>query len=358
MSVIKFSSKLRDYDVHFVDTTDFLSQFQRFAQRCFVVDENLWKLHSNGALRALANEELIVLPIDEERKSLEMVQELYDRLIERAAKRNMTMVSIGGGILQDITGFVASTLYRGINWIFVPSTLLAQADSCVGSKTSLNYKGFKNLIGTFYPPSEVYIYTPFLTTQSDADYFSGLGEVVKLHLMGGTVETEDLLALLPAIIKREPAAVLQAVRNSLLVKQSYIADDEFDTGRRNLLNFGHCFGHAIESTSRFAVPHGQAVVMGMVLANIVAHERKLLSRDLLDFVAEKLLKPALVVPARPSYLEPQAIIEAMKKDKKRTGAKLPLIMMKDRYEMIKVDDLLESEVERALTLAVGVLSIN
>lgn len=348
MSVIRIESNIHDYEVHFAETTDFLRRFERFPQRCCVVDSNVWRLYADGCLCGLDRSDIIVLPVNEERKCLETVQELYDHLIERSAKRNMTMISIGGGIVQDITGFAASTIYRGINWIFVPTTLLAQADSCIGSKTSLNYRGFKNLIGTFYPPSEVFIYTPFLVTQEDVDFFSGLGEVVKLHIMGGADKTQEIIKLLPRIVRKEPIALLTSVQNSLLIKQSYITGDEFDTGRRNMLNFGHCFGHALESTSEFEIPHGQAVVLGMLLANTVARHRRILSEELETLIAEKLLLPSLMVRPKKKHLDQNAVIEAMKKDKKRTGEGLVLIMVKEGYEMIKVNDLCISEVSYAL----------
>jgi len=353
MSVMKINSNIRDYEAHFVATTDFLREFERFPQRCYVIDSNVWRIHAEGCLRDISEEgdNVIVLPVNEERKNLTTVQELYDRLTERTAKRNLTMISIGGGILQDITGFVASTLYRGINWVFVPTTLLAQADSCIGSKTSLNYKGFKNLIGTFYPPSEVFIYAPFLATQADVDYFSGLGEVVKLHVMGGAHRAAEIAKLLPAILRREPDALLSGVRNSLLIKQSYIAGDEFDTGRRNLLNYGHCFGHALEATSDFEIPHGQAVVIGMWLANVVARNRGLLSPELHAQIAGELLLPSLVINPKKEHLDRDMLVAAMKKDKKRIGEGLVLIMLKDNYEMSKVSDLTEAEVSAALAEA-------
>lgn len=348
MSLMKIRSNIRDYEVHFAETTDFLGEFDKFPQRCYVVDSNVWQLYSNGCLREIANEDVIVLPIDEERKCLESVQELYDRLTGRSAKRNMTMISIGGGILQDITGFASSTLYRGINWVFIPTTLLAQADSCIGSKTSLNYKGFKNLIGTFYPPSEVFIHTPFLSTLEDFDFYSGLGEVTKLHIMGGPDKTQEIIDLLPSLVCRDPEALRTSVQNSLLIKQGYIADDEFDSGRRNMLNFGHCFGHALETTSNFEIPHGQAIVMGMLLANTVARFRNMLSDHLDTHISEKLLLPSLIVKPKKEALDPKAVVNAMKKDKKRTGDGLALIMMKDGYEMLRVNDLTESEVTKAL----------
>lgn len=348
-SVMRIKSNIRDYDVHFADTPDFLGGFERFAQRTFVVDENVWRIYGDNLLRDIAPaDEVIVLPIGEELKNLDSVRFLYDRLTGRAAKRNMTMISIGGGITQDITGFAASTLYRGINWVFVPTTLLAQADSCIGSKTSLNYENFKNLIGTFYPPSEVFIHTGFLATQNEQDYFSGLGEVVKLHLLGGAARAREISELLPAIMRRDAAALLTGVRNSLEIKHGFISEDEFDTGRRNLLNYGHDFGHALESTSNFEVPHGQAIVAGMLLANIVARRRELLPGQLEKSIAENLLLPSLVVKPRTAHLDANAMIEAMRKDKKRTGSDLALIMLEDEYEFSKVNDLATAEVVGAL----------
>lgn len=348
MHVMQFASNIRNYKVYFDENADFLAQFEQIKQRCYVVDSNVWELYKDRELSVISRENLIVLPISEERKTLDTVQELYQRLIERAAKRNLTIISIGGGILQDVSGFAASTLYRGVNWIFVPTTLLAQADSCVGSKTSLNYKDFKNLIGTFYPPSEVHIYAPFLATQAEVDFYSGLGEVVKLHILGGSARMQEITELLPAIRQKDAAALLTAVQNSLSIKQDYISGDEFDTGRRNLLNFGHDFGHALEATSDFAIPHGQAVVLGMLLANQVARQRELMSANFESWVAQKLLRPALVVQPKPEYLARNGIIEAMKKDKKRTGDGLALIMLHEGQEAVKVDNMTLDEAVAAL----------
>lgn len=345
---IEMHSNVRDYRVNFVDDTDFLSDYLALPDCAFILDENVWACHGDGCLSALKEEDIILLPISEERKRLESVLELYDRIMERDAKRNMTVVSVGGGITQDITGFMVSTLYRGVNWVFVPTTLLAQADSCIGSKTSLNYRHFKNLVGTFYPPTAIYIHTPFLKTQAESDFLSGLGEAVKLHLMGGEEKSAQLLGGFTAIMNRDPDAIMKAIKDSLLIKQSFIAGDEFDTGRRNLLNFGHCFGHALESATDFAVPHGLAVVIGMILSGIVAVRRGLLSPDLNNFLTRELLMPVARNALESLRFDPAPVIEAMKHDKKRTGADLTLVMLADGYQMMKVTDLTEKEALDAL----------
>lgn len=335
MSVISIHSQVRDYTVHFQNSAAFLQAFDRFPQRLFVIDANVWRCFGEGILSGIPEAERLLFTASEERKGLASVMEIYDRLMERAAKKNMTLISLGGGIVQDVTGFVASTLYRGLNWVFVPTTLLAQSDSCIGSKTSLNYQRYKNLIGTFYPPTEVHIFPDFLTTLEDADFLSGLGEVVKLHLMGGAQSTAELTAALPALMAREPGALLAAIKRSLSVKLSYMEGDEFDTGRRNLLNFGHCFGHALETVSDYAIPHGQAVVIGMLLANIASVQSGRLAASLGDLLAETLLFPSLSVPLARRYFELEPILAAMKQDKKRVGDGLVLVMMADGYSFEK-----------------------
>lgn len=342
----KVRSRLGDYAVQFAEPGDYMARLAAEPNCVFVVDENVWRLHKDGALAPLAGR-AIPLPISEEGKSLESVQMLYDRITEFAPKKNMRLVSVGGGITQDITGFVASTLYRGIKWTFIPTTLLAQADSCIGGKTSLNYKAYKNLVGTFYPPAEIYISVSYLPTLRPEDYLSGLGEIAKLCIIGGKADAEAFAAAAPALAARDAGTLLPLLRRALEIKKGYIEDDEFDSGRRNILNFGHCFGHALESATDFAVPHGTAVVYGILLANAVSRARGLMSAELESFMREKLLSPLLPAAGLPAF-SPEAVVEAMKKDKKRTGAKLALVMAADCYAMSRVSDLEEREALTAL----------
>jgi 3-dehydroquinate synthase len=337
-------SRIRDYEVRFEESPDFIAALAALPQACFAVDENVWRLYHATLLKNLPEPETIVVPISEERKSLETVQWLYEQLLPRPAKRNLTLVSFGGGILQDVVGFAASTLYRGIRWIYAPTTLLAQADSCIGGKTSLNLLGFKNLVGTFYPPAQIHIYPVFLATQNDEHYLSGVGEVIKLHLMGGRRPYEYIRTELPGLLGRQPETLVAAIQASLRVKLDFLSGDEFDMGRRALLNYGHDFGHALESVSGFTIPHGQAVVLGMLAANLVARNRSLLHAEMEQEIAEHLLLPSLMVRPHARALEPQALIQAMKQDKKRTGDLLPLIMMRDEFVFERVNDLSPHEV--------------
>jgi 3-dehydroquinate synthase len=345
---LSIHSNIRDYEVVFEESDAFIDSLSKHSQSCFVLDDNVWKIYSPTLLKELPTEQVVVIPIHETRKNLDTVQGLYDRLVEYPAKRNLTMISIGGGILQDVSGFAASTMYRGINWIYIPTTLLAQADSCIGSKTSLNYHSYKNLIGTFYPPTRIHIYIPFLKTLQETDFYSGFGEVIKLHLMGGRYLFDSLVELTSNILRRETSALTKAIQQSLNIKESFMKDDEFDTGRRNLLNFGHDFGHAVESTSNFDVPHGQAVVFGMIAANIVSRRRGLLNPTLENEIAEKILFPNLLIRPSHNALDPDAMINAMKKDKKRVGDNLALIIMDNKFDFSRRNDFTAEEASAVL----------
>ncbi|MDD5691145.1 MAG: iron-containing alcohol dehydrogenase [Candidatus Omnitrophica bacterium] len=349
MSIIRISSRIHNYQVTFGNFSSLYKTIEKkYSPGCYLIDKNVWSLYKNRYFSGLDQSKVIFIKADEFNKSLKTVQNLYDKLIERAAKRNTVLVAIGGGITQDVAGFFASTLYRGIKWVFVPTTLLAQADSCIGSKTSLNYKNFKNLIGTFYPPHAIFIDRDFNCTLRAADFYSGLGEIVKLHIMGGQGYFKTALMTLPRVIAGEKKYLDRLISNSLLIKKGYIEEDEFDWGRRNLLNYGHCFGHAVESASDFKIPHGQAVVFGIMLANIVSRKRGLLFRGLENKIFDKLLLPIVTSDVRPYLSRKGKIISSMEKDKKRIGAKFPLIVVKNRFRMAKLMDLEKKEINFAL----------
>ena len=212
-----------------------------------------------------------------------------------------------------------------------------------------NYKNYKNLIGTFAPPAEIIVYPEFLLTLSDLDYYSGMGEVVKLHVMGGKAKTEEIRSELPLLKQRDIPVLKRAIEKSLYIKKGFIEEDEFDSGRRNLLNYGHCFGHAIETVTNFKIPHGQAVVVGMILANLVSRDRGVLSDTTNGYVYDELLKPSLVVPREDLEFNANDLVQAMKKDKKRTGKDLALIMMDEQFNFTRVNDLTEQEAQKAMS---------
>ena len=355
MDGLTIRSRLGDYDVDFRDDAAWAAELCELENAFFVVDELVWRLHGQGCLAPLASRPLHLLPATEDAKTLEGLATLCDGMIAQAAKRNAVVVSVGGGVVQDVTGFLASVIYRGVDWVYVPSTLLAQADSCIGAKTSLNFRHYKNLLGSMYPPKRVIVHSPLVETLNDDHFFSGLGEIVKMHIVAGPDAMARIEPRMAALCRREQAATADAVRASLSIKQGFIEEDEFDRGRRRLLNFGHCFGHAIESATDFAVPHGQAVVLGIVLAGLVACARGRLTRSRLDEIAARFLVPTLTSAAATHDLARDAVVEAMRHDKKRSGAGLAVVIPSDDWSLLLVTDVAEAEALRALEDLPGVL---
>jgi len=179
------------------------------------------------------------------------------------------LVAIGGGVVQDIVCFLAAVLLRGLEWRFYPTTLLAQADSCVGSKSSINVGRIKNVLCTFTPPAAIRINTRVLATLDPVEIRSGIGEMLKVHAIDGPASFDRIAAAYPALLA-DRGVLEQFIRASLLIKRRLIEADEFDVGARRVMNYGHSFGHAIESATDFGVPHGIAVTIWMDMANYTA----------------------------------------------------------------------------------------
>jgi len=348
MKKLIIKSKIHDYEVCFQSELHPLTALKYDKNAIFIVDSNVYAKYADN-FEGIQFERIYKLDAIEENKNLETIKILYSYLLKFSTKRDIHIVSIGGGIVQDLTGFLASTIYRGVQWTFFPTTLLAQADSCIGGKTSLNVDGFKNIIGTFYPPTKIQICTKFLESLEEIELQSGIGEIIKFHLLKRPLpESIDTIESMVQDIRM--GKYLDAIHSTHLIKISYIKDDEFDTGIRNLFNYGHCFGHAIEATSNYEVPHGIAITMGMVLANNLSLRRKWLSRHLCETINYELLLPNLIGKIKQSYFEPSKIIECLKNDKKRVGNFLTIILMRnDQLNAIKADDITEAEVIQTLS---------
>jgi 3-dehydroquinate synthase len=344
----QIQSSIHDYEIFFENNLDFFSHLLAISEAVFIIDKNVFELYHNLFKQLDGQDKLIILDAIEENKTLAASEKIFDKVIALKPTKKTKIVSLGGGITQDVSGFVASTFYRGLNWIYVPTTLLAQADSCMGSKTSLNFKSYKNILGTFYPPHEIYICPEFTNTLSEEDFYSGMGEVVKLHAMGGSENLEKLQKTLNKLHNRDINTILESIQSSLEIKWTYMDGDEFDQGKRNLLNYGHEFGHAIETATNYKIPHGQAVIIGMIMANFVSNQRKILDEKLMksiEVTCLELLKCNFKIISSISKYE---IISSMKQDKKRVGDKLPLIVLDNMFLFSKILDLTEYEAISAI----------
>lgn len=238
--------------------------------RVAVVDKNVWDIYGGdrNTLGALDPDRVIIQEAEEELKTVDTSVLICERLLELGFRRGQTLLAIGGGTIQDIVTFSASILFRGVPWVFVPTTLLAQADSCLGGKSSLNLKHWKNQLGNFYPPREIYIAPEFLKTLNNDDFRSGLGEIIKVHFLSGP----EMVRKISKVYKRLSVGsneLTEAIKDSLEAKARIVEADEFDQGQRLILNYGHSFGHALETATDFRVPHGIAVLLGVDMANYV-----------------------------------------------------------------------------------------
>lgn len=347
---MKIASRLKDYDVILENDLTFLQNLVKKENAQFVIDQKVYCLYQE-ALRDIPQDRLMLVEATEEHKVIETALEICEKITEIPAKRNAVLISVGGGIIQDITGFVANITYRGIHWIFVPTTLLAACDSCIGGKTSLNYKRYKNLLGTFYPPDEIHICPGFFRTLSERDYKSGLGEVVKFNIMAGQTGLAGMECRMEKLLERDPQTVREYVGSSLSFKKRFIEADEFDCGERIKLNFAHTFGHAIEVVSDYAIPHGTAVAIGMIMADRISVRREILDADVAQR-AEQVLLQVITIDSSPLKASMEEFLNAMRKDKKQTSSALTAVLLAhygDAPELNIVHDIQPEEVEDAVS---------
>lgn len=293
------------------------------AKTHLIVDERVAELYATELERVLARPNVLRIPATEEHKSLDKFPAYIDALVEQDIRRGHLVVALGGGIIQDIACFIAATLLRGLPWHFYPTTLLAQADSCIGSKSSINVGPTKNILGTFTPPARVVIGTPVLDTLDEVDIRSGIGEMLKVHAIEGPESFARIAADYPQLAE-DRELLKRYIRASLEIKRAIIEEDEFDQGPRNIMNYGHSFGHAIESATDFAVPHGIAITIGMDMANYVASR---VGRS--DEAHYRRMHPTLAANYagfESTTIPIERLLSAIAKDKKNRDAELRLVL--------------------------------
>ncbi len=291
------------------------------------------------------------VPALESEKTMAGVERMLQFLQDHECNRETVIVAVGGGIIQDIATFSSHLYYRGIGFIFVPTTLLSMADSCIGAKCGINFGPFKNQLGVFHAPRRVAICHAFLDTLSDTEVVSGYGEIVKLALTG----SEDSFTEVERAVRqggfrnqRLPDLILM----SLAIKKDVIEADEYESDLRRILNYGHTFGHALEAVTSHAVPHGVAVAWGLDLANFLACRHRRLPECTFervhDFIATHFATPM----SRP--VKPADLIAASRRDKKNTGGKLTMVLLerpgKLVIDQLEYDSRLEREIAEFLEL--------
>jgi 3-dehydroquinate synthase len=324
-------SRSHDYTVEeHASSAAALAAVTRDVHPHFLVDRAVHDLLDPAVRASLPTDRLVLMEASEAAKSYGPLEPVFLDLLGRGLRRNGLLVVVGGGVLQDAGCFIASVLARGIRWELVPTTLLAQADSCIGSKSSINIGPYKNQIGTFYPPHRVLLVQDFLRTLPFDEIRSGLGEVIKLQLLSGEQGFEELMADLEGFatlgsVDRLPL-LARWVQRSMDVKQPVIERDEFDRGERLLLNYGHTFGHAFESVTDFGIPHGIAVVLGMLAATSISARLGMVTEDQAGALARRLRPWHEPYAERLADIEMADLLAALARDKKNTAAGLTCIL--------------------------------
>jgi len=286
----------------------------------------------------------------ESEKNLQSVEGLAQSLVSAGADRHALIVAIGGGVVGDVGGFVAATYLRGVSLVQVPTTLVAQVDSAIGGKTGVNLPEGKNLVGAFYPPRLVLADPELLATLPEREFRGGLAEVIKYGVISDARLFAFLEKRLDAILHRDAAALEHVIRRSIAIKAQVVGKDEKESGLREILNFGHTFGHALESVTRYrCFQHGEAVAWGMMCAALLGHEVAGTPADVVSRIVA-LVRRMGPLPPWPD-VKPKEIIDAMRSDKKARGGKLRFVLAKKLGQARTFGEVPEKTVECILRCA-------
>ena len=331
--------------------SDLMAQHIGGTQVVMVSNDTVGPLYLDRVRAALGERSLVtevILPDGEQYKTLDTLSDIFDQVLARGHNRTTTFVAVGGGVVGDITGFAAACYQRGVDFIQVPTTLLAQVDSSVGGKTAVNHPLGKNMIGAFYQPRAVLIDTNTLQTLPRRELCAGLAEVVKYGLICDEPFYRWLQEQMPRLLAREEASLAEAIERSCSNKARVVAADEREGGIRAILNLGHTFGHAIETAQGYGEwLHGEAVAAGMVLAAELSANRGWIPDG--EVVALRELLAGIDLPVvPPADMSQRQFLELMARDKKVLDGRLRLVLLRAIGEACIVDDVTEGELEALL----------
>ena len=293
-----------------------------------------------------------ILPDGEQHKTLQTAGWVFDALVAKKMNRDAAVLALGGGVVGDIAGFAAACYQRGIGYVQVPTTLLAQVDSSVGGKTGVNHPGGKNLIGAFYQPLGVIADTDTLATLPDRELRAGLAEVIKYGCVWDPLLFDWLDHNMPKLLARNVDALSYAIARSCEIKATVVAKDEREQNLRAILNFGHTFGHAIEAATAYEVYlHGEAVALGMLIAAEFSHKAGLIDGAVNDRVRTILGKAGL--PTEPPRVGAARVQELMQMDKKVLGGAVRLVLLEKLGRAIVTTDYPQSALDATLAEVFG-----
>lgn len=318
MKTIEIKGSTGDSVIHVGETLQNLENYIPSENVVLITDKNVKQLYENE----FPPHPTVSIDTGEKIKNLDTVRDIYENLVAIGADRSTFIVGIGGGIVCDITGFVASTYLRGLKFGFVSSTLLSQVDASVGGKNGVNFKDYKNMIGVFNQPEFVICDLDLLNTLPEKEVLCGLAEIFKHAVIGDTHLFDYLEAHYQEALALDNDVIGKLVYDSIIIKSAIVNRDELEKGERRKLNFGHTFGHAFEKIT--GVPHGEAVSAGMVVASGLSVKKGGLSTKDAERIEKLLQKIGLPVRIK---AEGKSILDALKKDKKRKGDRIFFVLL-------------------------------
>ncbi|MEH6608461.1 MAG: 3-dehydroquinate synthase [Halioglobus sp.] len=328
------------------DDSRLLDQHVLGSQVVLISNDTVAPLYLERVRKALSDKRVvteIILPDGEQFKSLDTLAQIFDQVMADRHNRSTTFIAVGGGVVGDITGFAAACYQRGVNFIQIPTTLLAQVDSSVGGKTAVNHPQGKNMIGAFYQPQAVLIDTQTLHTLPAREFAAGMAEVLKYGLIRDQPFYHWLQTNMAKLLAREEAALAEAIERSCANKAAVVAMDEREGGIRAILNLGHTFGHAIETAQGYGTwLHGEAVATGMLLAAKLSAARGWLATEQVGEL-EQLLQTMQLPTVPPTNMSSDQFLDLMSRDKKVIDGRLRLVLLRGIGEAVTVDDVSDAE---------------
>ncbi len=323
------------YDI--VYATDFAALPEELAgmgissrRLCIITDSHVRELYADTLENLLCPHakqvDVFSFPEGEKYKTLDTVRDLYTFLIMQHYDRADMLIALGGGVVGDITGYAAATFLRGIDFVQIQTTLIAQSDSSIGGKTGVDFDGYKNMVGAFYMPRLVYMNIETLKTLDERQFYSGFAEVMKHGLIKDALFYEWLLDHMYEIHDRDTETLKEMVMRSCAIKKLVVEKDPLEKGDRALLNFGHTIGHAIEKYKDFELSHGESISLGFVAAAYISWKRELLSMEEYYEIRDMLVPFNL--PISIDHIEPEKIVALTKSDKKMEHGTIRFILLK------------------------------
>lgn len=318
---------------------------------CVITDSHVKSLYGDEMMAILEGKcrknVLFSFEAGEESKTLNTVKDIYTFLIKEKFDRKDLLIALGGGVVGDLTGYTAATYLRGIDFVQIPTTLLAQADSSIGGKTGVDFDGYKNMVGAFYMPRLVYMNVSTLKTLEDRQFYSGFAEVMKHGLIKDGSFYEWLIENMYEICDRDPETLLEMIQKSCMVKKLVVEKDPTEKGDRALLNFGHTIGHAIEKYKNFTLTHGECVALGAVAAAFISWKHEWLSME--EYYEIRDMFVPFYLPISIEDIDPEEILRLTKSDKKMEGGSIKFILLKKVGKAVIDKNVTDEDILNALS---------